>query len=280
MSDLPPGNNSNGYTYNSPPELTGSVMAAPYQETPVSPGQHNMVPVNGVACTFTAGSAAIAWTGAALAIGQLLTFATTGALPAVFAPATPYYVVSSAANTFQVSATLGGVAIISGSDAIAAAIVAGGTSGFAVGDTVTLTGGTFTAATVLKVTSVSAGGIITGVIVQTPGDYSTAPSNPVSMGSTSGAGVGTPTFTMTYPATSGSDTFTANSLTIPAGANYANLIASVAVARYTTDGVTTPSSTVGMPTTVGTPITLHGPLTLANFKIFGITTLVDVEYTK
>ncbi len=63
---------------------------------------------------------------------------------------------------------------------------AGGTV-YAVNDTITLTGGTFATATVLKVTSVAAG-VVTGVAVQTPGSYSVLPSNPVSQGSSSGAG--------------------------------------------------------------------------------------------
>lgn len=64
-----------------------------------------------------------------------------------------------------------------------------GGSGYAVNDTITLTGGTFTTATVLKVTSVS-GGVVTAVSVKTPGSYSVLPTNPVSQGSTSGAGTG------------------------------------------------------------------------------------------
>jgi hypothetical protein len=77
-------------------------------------------------------------------------------------------------------------------------IVAGGTSGFAVSDTIVLAGGTFTTATVLKVTSVNGIGVITGVSIMTPGVYSVIPSNPVSMNTTSGSGVGIPTFTMSY----------------------------------------------------------------------------------
>ena len=58
-----------------------------------------------------------------------------------------------------------------------AAVVAGGTSGWAVNDTITLTGGTFTTATVLTVTSV-ASGVVTGVSVTTPGSYSSCPPTP------------------------------------------------------------------------------------------------------
>jgi hypothetical protein len=80
---------------------------------------------------------------------------------------------------------------------VAAAVVAGGTSGFAVNDTITLTGGAFTTAIVLKVSSVTSG-VVTGVTIQTAGSYTVLPANPVSQGSTSGAGVGTCTFTITW----------------------------------------------------------------------------------
>lgn len=77
-----------------------------------------------------------------------------------------------------------------------AVVVSGGTSGYAVNDTVTLTATGGTAATVLKVTAVSSG-VITAVSVQTAGSYTTFPASPASQVSTSGAGVGTPTFTLT-----------------------------------------------------------------------------------
>ena len=92
------------------------------------------------------------------------------------------------------SSTVGDSVVTGG--ATAAAVVTGGTSGYAVNDTVTLSDGGSTHA-VLKVTSVSSG-VITGVSIQTAGVVSAAPANPVSQASTSGAGVGTPTFTMTY----------------------------------------------------------------------------------
>jgi hypothetical protein len=78
------------------------------------------------------------------------------------------------------------------------AIVDDGDSGYAVDDTITLTGGTFTVATILIVTSIDGGGQITGVDIDTPGTYTVAPGDPVAQGSTSGSGVGTPTFNMTY----------------------------------------------------------------------------------
>ena len=78
----------------------------------------------------------------------------------------------------------------------ASAVVQAGGSGYAVNDTVTLTGGTFTTATVLKVTSVATG-VITGVSVQTAGSYSVLPANPVAQGTTSGSGTGA-TFNLSF----------------------------------------------------------------------------------
>ena len=76
-------------------------------------------------------------------------------------------------------------------------IVAGGSS-YAVNDTLTMTGGTFSQAVVLKVTSVSSGAI-TGVTIQTAGTYTVLPPSPVSQGSTSGSGSGA-TFVFNWPA--------------------------------------------------------------------------------
>jgi hypothetical protein len=56
---------------------------------------------------------------------------------------------------------------------VAAAYPVAGGSGYVVGDTLTLSGGTFTTAAVLTVTSVSSGAI-TGLSVQTPGAYTKA----------------------------------------------------------------------------------------------------------
>lgn len=74
----------------------------------------------------------------------------------------------------------------------AAAINAGGT-GYSVGDVLTIAGGTGTAAK-LYVLAVS-GGAVTSVALNTAGDYSAAPSNPVSV--TGGTGSGA-TFNLTF----------------------------------------------------------------------------------
>jgi len=61
-------------------------------------------------------------------------------------------------------------------------------SGYVIGDTITLTGGSGTQA-ILVVNNVSAG-LITEVSFRTLGSYSSVPSNPIAQGSTSGVGTG------------------------------------------------------------------------------------------
>ncbi len=67
-------------------------------------------------------------------------------------------------------------------------------------------------------------------------------------------------------------------LTIPAGARYATVCASTAAARYTTDGETTPTATIGQPLPAGSCISLSGPVVLANFRVASTSGTVDVEY--
>ena len=73
-------------------------------------------------------------------------------------------------------------------------VIVGGGTGYVVSDVLTVSGGTFTTATTLTVTSVS-GGVIDGIEITEPGVYSVLPSNPVS--ATGGTGSGA-TFTMTH----------------------------------------------------------------------------------
>jgi hypothetical protein len=80
--------------------------------------------------------------------------------------------------------------------AVSATQVAGG-SGYVANDTITLTGGSSSVATILTVTSVDGGGAVTGVSVSTPGNYTVLPTSPVAQGSTSGSGTGA-TFTVLW----------------------------------------------------------------------------------
>ncbi len=70
---------------------------------------------------------------------------------------------------------------------ISASVSTAGT-GYVVGDTITLTGGTATTQAVITVQSIGASGSITAAYVSNSGLYSVIPSNPVSQGSTSGSG--------------------------------------------------------------------------------------------
>ena len=96
--------------------------------------------------------------------------------------------------TLGASGNGSGAVLVPHMRALAAAIVGGG-SGYAVNDTITLTGGTFSAAAVLTVTAVNAG-VITAVNITTVGSYTVLPANPVAQGSTSGSGTGA-TFNIT-----------------------------------------------------------------------------------
>ena len=95
-------------------------------------------------------------------------------------------------------------------------VVAGGGTGYAVGDSLTLVGGTLYSAATVFVASVSAG-VITGINLTNPGSYSIAPTNPV--GVTGGHGTGA-TFTLNFSmntvtvVTPGSGYVTAPTITI------------------------------------------------------------------
>ena len=67
-------------------------------------------------------------------------------------------------------------------------------------------------------------------------------------------------------------------LTIPAQARFANVCASSADIRYTTDGTTTPTASFGQPLAAGACIALSGPQVLRNFLASSATGTLDVEY--
>lgn len=86
--------------------------------------------------------------------------------------------------------------------ATAGTVQAGG-SGYAVGDTITETGGTAIVQPVLTVATLSGSAVAT-VTVTVPGFYTVKPSNPVAQGSTSGSGTGC-TLNLTYNDPTSSD---------------------------------------------------------------------------
>jgi hypothetical protein len=107
---------------------------------------------------------------------------------------------------------------------------------YAVGDLITLTGGTAVKQTILQVATLSGSGVATVTIVD-GGLYTTAPANPVSQGSTTGLGSGA-TFTLTTGAADlisnasgtalwqllGSTSYMAAAMVIPNGLQLANYI--------------------------------------------------------
>lgn len=158
------------------------------------------------------------------------------------------------------TATIGTGAILNPVMSAVSAVVVGGGSGYAVNDTITLDGGTFSTPTVLLVTS-ETGGAITGVSMQTAGSYTALPSNPVSQASTSGIGTGA-TFTMGWGidsvvvANHGTDYTAASVLNISgagggAGALQLGSTAAPALASYTLSGGTDGNSGVTTETLIG-----------------------------
>ena len=69
---------------------------------------------------------------------------------------------------------------------------------FAIGDQYCLTGGTETANACFNVDSIAGNGAIGSAHVTNPGIYTVLPTNPVSLGTTSGSGTGNPTFTVLW----------------------------------------------------------------------------------
>lgn len=110
--------------------------------------------------------------------------------------------------------------------AVTAAVAAGG-SGYAVNDTVTLTGGTGTKS-VLTVLTVDGSGAILTCSITTVGAYTVLPSSPVAQGSTSGSGTSA-TFTMHW--------------------GVASITVGTAGTLYPDDGSVTASVSGGTPTT-------------------------------
>lgn len=86
--------------------------------------------------------------------------------------------------------------------ATSAVVQAGGTN-YAVGDTITMTGGTALSQPIFTVATLS-GSAVSTVTVTYPGFYTTKPSNPVSQGSTSGSGTSC-TLNVTYNDPTSSD---------------------------------------------------------------------------
>lgn len=88
------------------------------------------------------------------------------------------------------------VAAVTASSLTSVDSVAAGGTGYAVGDLITLTGGTFTIAAVLEVVTLSGSAVATARIYN-QGVYTVTPGDPVAQGSTDGSGTGA-TFNLTF----------------------------------------------------------------------------------
>ncbi|MDE2024860.1 MAG: hypothetical protein KGJ07_00025 [Patescibacteria group bacterium] len=164
-------------------------------------------------------------------------------------PGTPASVTVNSPGVYaslpSISATIGSGATFTVHMQAVTATVAGGGTGYAVGDTITLSGGTGTEP-ILTVLAVAAG-VITDVSITTPGSLTVLASNPVSQGSTSGSGTSA-TFNLQYGlasvAVSGGTGYTQNSQLVITGGG-------VVIPALTTLTVT-PGSPSNPPSTIST----------------------------
>lgn len=148
----------------------------------------------------------------------------------------------------QQATALVGVRVTDGTDVAASSIdkdsgvtsatIAAAGTGYAANDQITLTGGTFTQAAVIKVLTVS-GGIPQTIQVLTPGTYTVFPTNPVAQGTTTGSGTGA-TFNLTFAA---DITFTA----IYTGSLGNKITVAIGTGTNNTNAAPTYKATVTMP---------------------------------
>lgn len=68
--------------------------------------------------------------------------------------------------------------------------------------------------------------------------------------------------------------------TIPSGTLYVEICLETAAARYTDDGATTPTSSIGIPVPAGTCWQVAGSSLLSAFRIIGAGATIDVSYYK
>ena len=119
------------------------------------------------------------------------------------------------------------------------ALIAVGGTGYKLGDTVTLSGGTSTSAATFQVMKVTTGGVVSSVIPNAKGAYSVIPTNPVSTTGGSGSGL---TLTVTFAAQE------AVAVTNPDGTNLFDgdaITISASSASNTTGGTSTYDATGG-----------------------------------
>ncbi len=70
----------------------------------------------------------------------------------------------------------------------------------------------------------------------------------------------------------------ATALTVPASARFMRVCATTATVKYTTDGLTTPTASIGEPLFASSCLELSGVRVLSNFRAISATGTLDVEY--
>lgn len=120
------------------------------QASTVSSAISAVVKPSGTATISNANPAVVTWTGSNLTAGTVVQFTTTGTLPSPLTVGTFYYVIAAGlgANTFEISTTSGGSAIItttagSGTHtaiSVTCTVTVASTSGITTGNTVTISG--------------------------------------------------------------------------------------------------------------------------------------------
>ena len=89
-------------------------------------------------------------------------------------------------------------------------------------------------------------------------------------------------FTPLTPSQNGVTVVSATALTVPTGATYAVVCVESQAVRWTWDGTTTPTASVGEPIPSGSCVAFSGASVLANLKFIQQTSAatIDVEYAK
>lgn len=97
-----------------------------------------------------------------------------------------------------------------------------------------------------------------------------------------GGGAGPYSFTPLTPMQSGLAITSATALTVPSGATYAVICAEGQNVRYSTDGTTTPTASVGMLLLQNQCVSFSGSLSLSKFRAIqaAATATLDVSYFK
>lgn len=178
-----------GSGYTSPPDVTIGGVGTGATAIAIISGPISSVTVDNVGSNYTtAPTATLTPSTGGGSLRVLLTASTvasvTPVLGGTYLTANPIPTVTLATPTGH---TGSGATASARMSASAVSVLSGGT-GYTVGNVLTLSGGTFTAAATINVTAVGGGGAITGVSVASGGSYSAYPTAPI--GVTGGTGSG------------------------------------------------------------------------------------------